>query len=190
VVLSRRDIERRLKSTCPPVDIERLFLEPGTPAAVLIGIVGRAGGPNIILTRRQAHLKNHAAEIGLPGGRVEVTDTGPESTALREAFEEIGLRPDRVELLGCLAARMTVSDFRVYPFVGWVKVPVKLVVDQQEVAEVFEVPLTFVMDRANHKRDSALLGGVDQEFYVIEHQGHRIWGATAEILVDLARALA
>jgi hypothetical protein len=95
-----------------------------------------------------------------------------------------------VELLGCLSPQMTISDFRVYPFVGWVRPPLELAVDPQEVAEVFEVPLSFVLDRTNQKRGSTFVAGKREDFYVLEYEGRRIWGATAGILVDLARALA
>jgi 8-oxo-dGTP pyrophosphatase MutT (NUDIX family) len=156
----------------------------------MVGLLARPDGPHVILTRRQASLKNHAAQISLPGGRVEPTDSGPEDTALRETFEEIGLARARVELLGCLAPHMTVSDFRVYPFVGWIEPPVEFVVDSHEVAEVFEVPLSFVLDPVNHHYESAVLDDVEREFWVIPYPGHRIWGATAGILVELARKLA
>jgi 8-oxo-dGTP pyrophosphatase MutT (NUDIX family) len=185
-----QELRRRLSGACPPIDTERLFSDPGVAAAVLIGLLGHPEGPHVILTHRQAHLKNHAAEISLPGGRVEPTDDGPAAAALREAFEEIGLAPDRVELLGCLPAYMTVSDFRVYPFVGWVEPPVEYLVDSREVAEVFEIPLSFVLDPANHLRESVVLRGTHRDFYVLPYPGHRIWGATAEILVKLAHALA
>jgi 8-oxo-dGTP pyrophosphatase MutT (NUDIX family) len=179
-----------LSAACPPIDSEHLFEGPGVPAAVLIGLVGYPGGPNVILTHRQPFLKNHAAEISLPGGRVEGDDARPEAAALRETFEEVGLPADRVELLGCLAPYMTVSGFRVYPFVGWVEPPVEFKPDEAEVTEVFEMPLSFVLDAANHRREGAFLRGGHHEFYVLDYPGHRIWGATAEILIDLARCLA
>ena len=178
----RDEVRHRLESSCPPVDVEHLFEGPGVPAAVLIGIVGHVEEPSVILTHRQPFLKNHAAEISLPGGRVEVADEHPAAAALREAFEEVGLASDRVELLGCLRPFMTVTDFRVYPFVGWVEPPVEYVIDTAEVAEVFEMPLGFVLDSANHKRESAFLRGEQHEFYVLDYPGHRIWGATAAIL--------
>jgi 8-oxo-dGTP pyrophosphatase MutT (NUDIX family) len=189
MALRREDLRRRLQAACPPVDRESLYSGPGVPAAVLVGLLARPEGQQVILTRRQAHLKDHAAEISLPGGRVEPSDAGPEEAALREAFEEIGVLPQQVDLLGCLVPRLTVSDFRVYPFVGWVEPSVEFTIDSREVAEVLEVPLSFVLDSANHRRDSVVLDGERREFYVLIYSGNRIWGATAGILVDLAHAL-
>jgi 8-oxo-dGTP pyrophosphatase MutT (NUDIX family) len=159
------------------------------PAAVLIGLVGHAEGPSVILTHRQPYLKNHAAEISLPGGRVEPGDGHPSVAVLRETFEEVGIAADRVELLGCLPPYMTVSDFRVYPFVGWIEPPVELTLDQAEVAEAFEMPLSFMLDPANQRRETAFLHGEHHEYYVLDYPGHRVWGATAGILIGLATAL-
>ncbi len=161
----------------------------GIPAAVLIGLLGHPEGPSIILTQRTADLNNHPAEISLPGGRVEADDDGPAGAALREAFEEIGLAPERVEILGCLPPHETVTGFQVYPFVGWIEPPVEFEPDRREVAEIFEVPLSFVLDPANHHRGSIVQAGPRRHFYVLPYPGRRIWGATAGILVELARTL-
>ncbi len=186
----REELRRRLTASCPSPDLEHLFSGPEVPAAVLIAVLDRPEGPHIVLTHRQADLKNHAAEISLPGGRVEAADRGPEAAALREAFEEIGLGPERVELLGCLPTYMTVSNFRVYPFVGWIEPPVEFTLDASEVAEVFEVPLSFMLDPANRRWERRESDGEQRSFYVLPYQGHHIWGATAEILVSLAHILA
>ncbi len=95
-----------------------------------------------------------------------------------------------MELLGCLPVHATISDFKVYPFVGWIEPPLELTLDPHEVAGVFEVPLAFVVDPANHRLGSLVLGGVTHTFYVLEWEEHRIWGATAGMLVTLAKALA
>ena len=152
--LDREEARRRLRETCAAVDLSLPSPEPGTPAGVLIGLLGHPDDPHVILTRRTAHLKNHAAQISFPGGRVGVGDAGPEAAALREAYEEIGLPRERVEVLGCLSPILTVSHFRVYPFVGWVEPPLEYVIDAYEVEEVFEVPLSFVLDQANHRWES------------------------------------
>jgi 8-oxo-dGTP pyrophosphatase MutT (NUDIX family) len=162
---------------------------PLVPAAVLIGLLGHPEGPSIILTQRTAELNNHPAEISLPGGRVEADDEGPVAAALREAFEEIRLPPERVQILGCLPPSETISHFLVYPLVGWVEPPIEFEADKREVAEVFEVPLSFVLDPANHQRESLVRAGIRRHFYVIQYRDRRIWGATAGILVELARIL-
>lgn len=120
---------------------------------------------------------------------METGDDGPAATALREAFEEIGLAPDKVELLGCLSPYETVSGFRVYPLVGWIEPPVEFAADAREVEEVFEVPLSFVLDPANHLCDSIIRDGKRHSFYVFPYPGRCIWGVTAGILVDFARIL-
>lgn len=186
----RVELRRLLDGTCPPTEPPAPPSGPGVPAAVLIGLVGHPEGPSIILTQRTADLENHPAEISLPGGRVEVGDDGPGGAALREAFEEIGLPQERVEILGCLPPSETVSGFRVYPIVGWIEPPIVLMPDRREVAEVFEVPLRFVVDPSSHHRDSIVFRDERHHFHVIPYAGRRIWGATAGILVDFARALA
>lgn len=187
--VDREGLRLRLRGTCAAVEQEWPAPELGIPAAVLVGVVEHPQGPSVILTRRNEYLENHAGQISLPGGRIEPGDAGPADAALREAFEEIGLTSDRVELLGCLSPHTTVTGFRVYPFVGWVYDPGELVIDHREVAEVMEVPLDFILDPANHRRDSLVADGVRHHFYVIDYAGQRIWGATAGILVSLARLL-
>jgi 8-oxo-dGTP pyrophosphatase MutT (NUDIX family) len=144
----------------------------------------------VILTQRTAHLKDHAGQISLPGGRIEDEDEGPAAAALREALEEIGLAPDKVELLGGLRHYDTITGFRIHPVVGWIEPPVEFAPDPFEVAEVFEVPLGFALDPANHRRDSYVRNGEQRHFYVVPYQDRYIWGATAGILVNLARLLA
>ena len=159
-------------------------------AAVLLGLVDRPGGPSIILTQRTAHLRDHAGQISLPGGRLEPEDAGPAEAALREAQEEIGLDPQRVDLLGGLRHYDTVTGFRIHPVVGWIEPPVALRPDPHEVAEVFELPLSFALDPANHRRDSYDRNGLRRHFYVLPFEDRYIWGATAGILVNFARLLA
>lgn len=160
------------------------------PAAVLLGLVAREGGPHLLLTQRTAHLKDHAGQISLPGGRIETTDADAVAAALREAHEEIGLDPAGVEVLGELPVYDTVTGFRIHPVVGWIERPSLLVPDPHEVADLFEVPLGFALDPRNHERDSYERDGRRREFYVLRWQERYIWGATAGILVNFARMMA
>ena len=160
------------------------------PAAVLLGLVAREGGPHLLLTQRTAHLKDHAGQISLPGGRIETTDADAVAAALREAHEEIGLDPAGVEVLGELPVYDTVTGFRIHPVVGWIERPSLLVPDPYEVADLFEVPLGFALDPRNHERDSYERDGRRREFYVLRWQERYIWGATAGILVNFARMMA
>ncbi len=166
-------------------------LEQGrVPAAVLLGLVARSEGPHVLLTQRTAHLKDHAGQISLPGGRIETTDADAIAAALREAQEEIGLDPSGVEILGELPVYDTITGFRIHPVVGWIERPSALVPDPFEVADVFEVPLAFALDPRNHERDSYERDGRRREFFVLRWQDRYIWGATAGILVNFARMMA
>lgn len=161
-----------------------------TPAAVLLALLDRPAGPSLVLTERAAHLTAHAGQISLPGGRMEPDDLSPAATALRESEEEIGLEPVAVEMLGSLRVYETITGFRVYPMIGWVAVPpAAWRPDPAEVADVFEVPLDFVLDPANHRRDSYLRNGERRHFFVLPYEKRYIWGATAGILVNFARTL-
>lgn len=191
-MLSRSDITERLT---PGFSGERWLTgdmgtdednrdEP-TPAAVLIGMVERAGGPSLVLTQRTAHLRDHAGQISFPGGRVEPDDPSIRATALREAEEEIGLVPSKVEILGELATYDTVTGFRIHPVVAWLKPPLKFQPDPYEVADVFELPLAFVLDPRNHQRHSVRRGPMTRSYYVLPYQNRFVWGATAGILINL-----
>lgn len=156
-----------------------------TPAAVLVAIVDHPGEPTVVFTRRTAHLKKHSGQVSFPGGRAEPSDPSPDFTALRETEEEIGLAPGRVEVIGRLPEYFTRTGFRVTPVVGIVRPPLELVPDAREVDEVFEVPLAFLLDGANYRRESREIGGRTAHYFAIEHHGRVIWGATAGMLVNL-----
>lgn len=160
-----------------------------TPAAVLVGLVGRMDGPHILLTLRSAHLKDHAGQISFPGGRIEAFDPDPVAAALREAQEEIGVRPQQVEVLGTLPRYRTGTGFLIHPVVGWIDPPLDIRPDPIEVAEVFELPLAFALDRRNHHRAFHECEGRRREYWVLPYQDRYIWGATAGILVNLAQLL-
>ena len=161
----------------------------GLPAAVLIGLVARAGGPTVLLTKRTDHLKDHAGQICFPGGRIEPEDASVEAAALREAEEEIGLDPAKVDVIRRLSPYDTTTGFRIHPVVGWIEPPFDIKLDDFEVAEVFELPLAFILDTANHQRQSHLRGNQRRSYYVLPYEGRFIWGATAGMLVNFSRLL-
>jgi len=154
------------------------------PAAVLMPLVDRSQGLTVLFTRRTAHLRSHAGQISFPGGRSEPQDASPAETALRETREEIGLEPSRVEVLGFLPSQYTTrSGFIVTPVVGVVRPPFELHPERSEVDEVFEVPLAFLMDPANHRQGSIVVEGETRQFHAIPFGDYYIWGVTAGILI-------
>jgi 8-oxo-dGTP pyrophosphatase MutT (NUDIX family) len=158
-------------------------------AAVLVPLVQRPEGMTVLLTRRTDHLADHAGQISFPGGRIEDDDASAEAAALREAREEIGLAADRAEVLGRLDTYWTRTGFVITPVVAALHPPLDLVPDAHEVAEVFEVPLGFIADPANHQRHSREWNGQTRHFYVLPYTHYYIWGATAGMLVNLAQRL-
>ena len=158
------------------------------PAAVLVPIVNRDNELTVLFTRRTAHLHDHAGQISFPGGRAEAGES-PRDTALRETAEEIGLAADRVEVLGHLNDYTTVTGYRVTPVVGWVEPPFDLAPDPVEVADVFEVPLAFLLDPANQQRHFRMLGALRRDYWAIPYGERYIWGATAAMLMILDRTL-
>ncbi len=160
---------------------------PLRPAAVLVPIVLREPEPTLLLTRRTDHLHHHPGQVSFPGGRVEAQDTSPIETALRETEEEISLARHHVELLGCLPQYRTGTGFDVTPVVGLVTPPFELSPDAFEVAEVFEVPLSFLLDEANHQLHRVEVRGKLREYYAMPYGDYFIWGATAGMIVSLYR---
>jgi 8-oxo-dGTP pyrophosphatase MutT (NUDIX family) len=166
--------------------------DPGRPlirAAVLVGLVEQPEGLTVLLTRRSDSLPHHAGQISFPGGCIEAQDTDATAAALREAQEEIGLASGTVEIVGRLDTYVTRTGFEVTPIVGLVTPPLALRPDPTEVAEAFETPLDFLLDRANHRRDSREFGGTLRHFYAMPWGRHYIWGATAGMLVNLCDVL-
>lgn len=173
-------------------DLNPEMYEPAerlTAAAVLVPIVERAEGPTVLLTKRTAHLHDHAGQISFPGGRVDPGDNGPESTALRETEEEIGLSRSHIRLIGQLDTYVTRTGFEIAPIVGLVTPPFELTLDDFEVAEAFEVPLGFILDPASQQRQSRMFRGALRHFYVFPYDDYYIWGATAGMLVNLTEVL-
>jgi 8-oxo-dGTP pyrophosphatase MutT (NUDIX family) len=156
-----------------------------TQAAVLAPLVDRPDGVTVLLTRRTDHLAHHPGQISFPGGRLEPEDGTPEDAALRETEEEIGLDRRHIEVIGRLDPYVTRTGFHITPVVGLVHPPFELTPDPNEVAEVFEVPLAFLLDPANHQRHSRLHKGKERQFYAMPYGEHYIWGATAGMLVNL-----
>ena len=163
--------------------------EPLTPAAVLFPIVLRDGGQTVLLTQRTAHLRDHAGQISFPGGRVEAHDCSPTDTALRETEEEIGLARERVEIVGFLPEYRTGTGFRVTPVVALVRPPFDLQPDPFEVAEIFEVPLAFLLDPANHQQHSLHYRGALRSYFAMPYGEYFIWGATAGMIRSLSERL-
>lgn len=164
-----------------------------TPAAVLVPFV-LGPAPGVLLTKRTAHLSSHAGQVSFPGGRIDPDDASPEAAALREAEEEIGLPPDRVEVLGRLTCYVTGTGFRITPILGLLPEGTPLHAldlrpSQAEVEAVFELPLSVLLDPDAPQRKRAHFRGRWREFWVWPHPEHYIWGATAGILVNLASRL-
>jgi len=166
--------------------------EPPREAAVLIPLVMHGAGPTVLLTRRTAHLHDHAGQISFPGGGIEHQDDSAVATALREAEEEVGLRAEAVEVLGSLPRYATATGYLVTPVVGLVTPGLALSIDPFEVEEVFEPPLAFLMNPAHHERRLIDFDGQRRTFYAMSFTAERryfIWGATAAMLRNLYHLL-
>jgi 8-oxo-dGTP pyrophosphatase MutT (NUDIX family) len=173
----------------PPGVPERLFDQPLTPAAVLVGIQERPGGLAVLLTRRNESLRDHPGQISFPGGRLATPEESAAAAALREAREEIGLLPARVEIVGYLPPQAVVTGFAISPVIGLVAADFSPVPDPSEVAEVFSVPLDFLMSPGSLQLESRRVRGVAMSTFACHYGNHRIWGATAQILAALCGRL-
>lgn len=152
------------------------------PASVLIPLVDHGGHLTVLLTQRTDHLNHHPGQISFPGGRAEPEDVDHIATALRETHEETGIEPETVKVIGCLDDYLTRSGFAITPVVGLLHPPLYLEPDDNEVADVFEVPLNFLMDKHNHILDERPFEGYQRQFYAMRYQERYIWGATAGML--------
>lgn len=161
-----------------------------TPAAVLVPLVKRPQELTVLLTQRTDHLIHHGGQISFPGGRVEEQDHDAIATALRESEEEIGLHHRHVEVVGMLDRYQTVTGFLITPVVSFIEPEFELNPDPFEVADVFEMPLSFVMDTRNQHYRTMNYKGQPRGFYVIPYEDRYIWGATAAMLVNFAQKLA
>ncbi len=191
-------VARRLKRPAAkdqPVEGDH-HLNPGmdlagdlTPAAVLVALVDRREGLTTMFTQRTDHLLHHPGQISFPGGHMDAEDETPDETALRETEEEIGLDRRHVEIVGHLKKYITRTGFSVTPVVALVTPPFELNPDPHEVADVFEVPLGFLLDPANHQRHSRDVEGQTREFFAMPYKDYYIWGATAGMLINLYEVL-
>jgi 8-oxo-dGTP pyrophosphatase MutT (NUDIX family) len=171
-----------------PATWERAGVKATRKAAVLIPVVDRAE-PTVILTMRTPDLASHASQIAFPGGKIDPDDASPVAAALREADEEIGLLPARVEPFGYLDLYLTFSGFRILPTVARVDPDYTMTLNPAEVVEAFEVPLAFLMAPQNHQRHSRDWKGITRQYYAIPYGDRYIWGVTAGILRNLYERL-
>lgn len=199
------DVRHRLRGTEPPADPAaiddpqdgrdwpRELLEhldrPLMPSAVLVPLIARSSGLTVLLTERAANLTHHPGQISFPGGRVEANDRDLVHTALRETWEEVGIGPEAVEIAGYLSPLPTVTGYAVTPVVGLIDEPGELVLDRREVAAAFEVPLEFLLDKANREYATREYRGIDIPVIAYQFERYRIWGATAAMIVSLERKL-
>ena len=170
---------------------DHAFFDPAqvpSAAAVLVAVTDRAE-PGVLLTRRNANLRRHAGQIAFPGGRIDPGDAHAIDAALREAEEEIALPRRLVEVVGTVECYRTVTGYAVTPVIGVVPADLTLTPAEAEVEELFEVPLSFLLDEANQIEKTALYQGHERRYYEILWNEYRIWGATAAMLVNLSRRM-
>jgi 8-oxo-dGTP pyrophosphatase MutT (NUDIX family) len=184
-------LRQRLAGDWQPEEVNETTLPPVAPipAAVLVPIINRPSGLTMLLTQRTAHLRDHAGQVSFPGGRCERDDASPQATALRECREEVGIEPAQIEILATLPNYFTGTGFCVTPVVGLVTPPLNLRLDDFEVAEVFEPPLSFLLDPLNYRHHQIELEGALRTYWAVPWQGYFIWGATAGMLVSLRDCL-
>lgn len=194
----RARFEQRLPWNPEPQETRATDIRDPREAAVLVPLAMRPSGLTVLLTQRADNLSNHAGQISFPGGSREPSDASPIAAALREAHEEVHLDPARVEVLGALPDYLTGTGFRVTPVIGLVHEPFSVAADSLEVAEIFEVPLSFLMDPAHHEVRVLRWEGGERRFFAMPYPAagaagvgvhHFIWGATAGMLRNFYRFL-
>ena len=168
------------------MDCEAVKTENLIEAAVLVPIVERNDGLKVILTKRSNNLKQHPGQISFPGGKSEKTDKSLVATALRETKEEIGIKDKNVEILGQLSQHVTITGFKITPFIGRIRMGFSTEIQTSEVSEIFEVPLSYLSNPRNFRVESVKWKGKKRFFYSIPYGPYYIWGATARILKNLA----
>jgi 8-oxo-dGTP pyrophosphatase MutT (NUDIX family) len=158
------------------------ILSIAKPAAVLIPMIARESGTHVLLTQRASNLRQHSGQIAFPGGKIDADDAGADGAALREAHEEIGLLPKDVEMLGFLGPYFSSTGYRITPVVGLIKADPALTLNPVEVADTFEIPLSFLMDPGNHRMDEREFKGQMRRYFAMPYEERYIWGVTAGIL--------
>ncbi|WP_252926117.1 CoA pyrophosphatase [Aliihoeflea sp. 40Bstr573] len=158
-------------------------------AAVMIAAVDHPDGATIILTKRTEKLRSHSGQIAFPGGRIDPTDPTPEFAAIRETEEEIGIGAETIEIVGRMPDYVSGSGFRISPVLGVARPGFMLTLNEDEVDDAFEVPLSFLMDPANHNRDSRIWQERERFFYTMPFGERYIWGVTAGIIRTLYERL-
>jgi len=181
--------EQEALASLPAQAARRLFAVPLVPAAVLVGIVERGMGHALILTIRSSGLRDHPGQISFPGGRLSELDADPTAAALRETHEELGIHPNEVRVVGYLRPQAVVSGFVIMPVVGFLRKSVRIHPDPLEVADVIELPLSFLEDPQNESSSVRLVRGVELPLVEYNYLSYRIWGATAAILQSLANEI-
>lgn len=181
---ARSDFDLNVEADQAELEAENL-----RAAAVLVPIIMHDTGPTVLLTKRTDKLKKHAGQVSFPGGSIDPEDDDDVAAALRETCEEIGLSQDYINIHGRLDIYRTGTGFEISPIVATIDPGFELVIAQDEVEEVFEVPLDFLLDRANHQRQSAVWRGRRRHYYAMPFNGYFIWGATAAMLVNLVDLL-
>ena len=168
------------------MDREAVKTENLIEAAVLVPIVERNDGLKVILTKRSNNLKQHPGQISFPGGKSEKIDKSLVATALRETKEEIGISKKNVEILGQLPKHVTITGFKITPFIGRIRMGFSTEIQTSEVSEIFEVPLSYLSNPKNFRVESVKWKGKRRFFYSIPYGPYYMWGATARILKNLA----
>jgi 8-oxo-dGTP pyrophosphatase MutT (NUDIX family) len=154
-----------------------------------VPLVQRPDGLSVLFTERASHLRRHPGQISFPGGRIDAGDADPVAAALRETEEEIGLSREHIKVLGYLPPHLVLTGYSIVPVVGFVRPGFTLTLNAGEVADVFETPLTHLLDPAHHEQRERQVGNITARVYDIPYGERRIWGATAGIVMSLYRLL-